>query len=563
MKRSLLSLFFILLCSSLSFSQVSFSGVFREVSVPVTYWNNASWDSFIAKHKELRSKGYQLTDFEGKHVKKGKSGRFWGIWMKTKVHSKIISRSGWDEFVKLFEEEAKKGYYLDDIESMLNRNGKRIYIGLFAKGKREQYIHKFKNRSDLFSQAKKYKNKKAFLTDMDPFKTRDAKFQFLAIYSKGADKSTQLVSYDKWESFNSDRRKKRKSGLRMMDYEKYSYKGKKYFMAIYRSYKNGGKSPKESFWSNLVWYSFKAQRNALKKTEGVRLVDIEISTEKGVIHAPDFYSGKFEETEDIWQHMPKIEEYKNSRKFTKKQKKELEFASNSFCGPTAVSNSMMYLIKNGYPKLAHKNSQIEMVKLLGSEDYMDAFGGGTSMLDMTRSVKRYIEEKGYKLEGAYIEHISATSDHNSLKNLDYLTYKPNQESLDVEAFKKRVINPKSICILLWGRYEAEKKEFHRTGGHYVTVVGYGLNTKGDLKNSDATLLSVHDPSTKPTEDKQRVLWVRPFVGHTPDIKEKTKLKNFKKNGKLKWGTTAKGKVLIHSDGVKRYVLEGLIEYRIR
>lgn len=563
MKRSFISLCFILLCSSFSFSQVSFSGVFREVNVPVAYWNNASWDNFIAKHKELRAKGYQLADFEGRHVGKGKSGRFWGIWMKTKVHSKIVSKAGWESFEKVFEEEAKKGYYLDDIESILNRQGNRIYIGLFAKGKRDQYIHRFKNRSDLFSQAKKYKNKKAFLTDMDPFKTKDGKFQFLAIYTKGADKTTQLVSYDKWESFNSDRMKKRKSGLRMMDYEKYTYKGKKYFMAIYRTYKNGGKSPKESFWSNLVWYSFKAQRDALRKTEGLKLVDIEVSEEKGVVHAPEFYSGKFEDTEDIWQHMPKIEEYKNSRKFTKKQKKELEFASNSFCGPTAVSNSMMYLIKNGYPKLDHKNSQIEMVKLLGSEDYMDAFGGGTNLLDMSKSVKRYIEEKGYKLDGAYIEHISTPSYHNSLKNLDYLTYKHSQESLDVEGFKKRVINPKSICILLWGRYEPEKKEFHRTGGHYVTLVGYGVDSNGNLKTTDDTLYSVHDPSTEPTERKQRILWVRPFVGSTPEIKEKTKLKNFNKKGKFKWGTTAKGKVLIYGDGLKRYILEGLIEYRIK
>ncbi|MEL6925997.1 MAG: hypothetical protein AAFO94_18290, partial [Bacteroidota bacterium] len=71
--------------STLCANSFSFAGVFQESAVQLRYWNNASWDSFIKKHKANANQGYQLIDFEGQHVGKGKSGRFWGIWRKSSV----------------------------------------------------------------------------------------------------------------------------------------------------------------------------------------------------------------------------------------------------------------------------------------------------------------------------------------------------------------------------------------------------------------------------------------------------------------------------------------------
>ena len=258
------------------------------------YWNNASWDSFVNKHKELRAKGYQMIDFEGVHLRKGKSGRFWGIWTKTKKDSRIQSRGSWEDFLKLVSDRRKEGYSLQDVESMLNRNRKRIYLGLFVKtGERVQFVQKYRSRSDLFSATANFKKKrKAYIIDVDPFKTNDGKYQFLAVYTQGADKSTQFSSHDRVESFNSNRSKMKKEGMRMKDYESYKSEGKTYYMAIYG--KASGKVT-DSFWRSLNWNSFKAQRDVLRKSRELSILDIEVSAEKGQLRAPEFYDSKSKE----------------------------------------------------------------------------------------------------------------------------------------------------------------------------------------------------------------------------------------------------------------------------
>ena len=265
-------------------------------------------------------------------------------------------------------------------------------------------------------------------------------------------------------------------------------------------------------------------------------------------------------TPDIWQHMPKIEKYSRSHMhlMSKQEKKEKEFNSDSFCGPTAVSNGIIYWTKNGYPDLNPMNSQVEMVKVLGSEEYMNAFNGGTNLYNLCKAVNMYLKENGSKLKKAYIRHIGKPSYSNSLEKASYVDVKYYQKSIDPNFYKKNLINPKSLQILLWGKYKMEKGGLVRVGGHYVTVVGYGLDEK-DKPNKN--MLIIHNPSTSPKKPKRQFLDLKPLAGYD-GIKRGTVLKALRSDGTTRWATKAEGKILVGTGKTTYRVLDGIIDFRI-
>jgi hypothetical protein len=550
---------FSLFIFSLLFSQNSFSGVFRESSNQMNYWNNMSWDDFVSKHRSLREKGYQLIDVEGRHVGRGKSGRFWGIWMKTNIPSRIIFRVGWNAFEDLVAEQAKQGYALDDIESILDRNGKRIYLGLFCKGKKVQRVRKSTSFNEVTLHELKYRNEGFYITDVDPFKTKDGNHQFLAIYTQSGASSTKLSLAETWKSFNEDRLNQRKAGKRLFDFERFKLGGKTYYFGLYRNMKSGNKNPKESFWSNLDWNSFKAYRQFLNRQRGMRLFDIEIHDGTGKTQAPEAYNGKQKDTPDIHQHLKKIEEFKMAglkRKGVTPRDldPDLEFGSNSFCGPTAVSNGIMYWAEAvGYKKLNPSRSQIEMVKVLGNKDHMDAFEGGTSFSKMAKSVRKYLADRGHQLKEVNIRYIGDPS--GNMENLSYVKLKQEVKTVDLSLIKKGLIHPKSTMIIVWGRYKMDRGgNLNRTGGHYVTAVGYGMDENNKIRKNT---LIVHNPATGPKKPQQEYLKLRPLTDIN-GINKSTKLKKG-----TDWQNTAEGKMLIKMNGGNFYVFEGFADFRIR
>ncbi len=560
MRKTILSGIFLLCIFSFLFGQNSFSGVFRESSNQMNYWNNMSWDAFISKHKSLREEGYQLIDVEGRHVGQGKSGRFWGIWMKTNIPSRIITRGGWDAFEDLIAEQRKEGFALDDVESMLNRNGKRIYLGVFCKGKKAQQVYKFTSFNQVTFNELKLRNDGFYITDVDPFETKDGKHQFLAIYTQSGASSTKLSLAETWSDFNTDRLNQRKAGKRLFDFERFKMTGKTYYFGLYRNFKSGNKTPNESFWSNLEWNSFKAHRQFLNRQKGMRLFDIEIHDGTGKKKAPEAYNGKQNGTPDIYQHLKKIEEFKAAG--LKRQgltprdlDPDLEFGSNSFCGPTAVSNGIMYWAEvEGYKKLNPSKSQIEMVKVLGNKNHMDAFENGTSLARMAKSVRKYLSERGHQLKEVNVQYIGNPG--GKIEDLSYVNLKQMVKSIDFTLIKEGLINPKSTMILVWGRYKMDRGgSLIRSGGHYVTAVGYDIDENNKIRKNT---LIVHNPSTGPKKPKQEYLKLRPLTD-IGDIDQSTKLKK----GTAGWQNTAEGKWLIKMRNGTFYVFEGFADFRIR
>ena len=152
-----------------------------------------------------------------------------------------------------------------------------------------------------------------------------------------------------------------------------------------------------------------------------------------------------------------------------------------YCGPVAVSNSLSWLAlqrRGGRDApVDQHDQQLEMVRKLASPGYMNTSledGSGTS--DILRGVDRLARElfDGYA-------------------SLSYQGWRkhPRSFSTGIEEPQLRWIldgvgDASAAWLNIgWYRYEAAKDEYHRFGGHWVTLVGFENNR-----------LVIHDPSPR-------------------------------------------------------------------
>ncbi len=143
-----------------------------------------------------------------------------------------------------------------------------------------------------------------------------------------------------------------------------------------------------------------------------------------------------------------------------------------FCGPVAVSNSLVWLKGETSEEL-----QIELVHKLSSPDYMNTnTSNGTGTSGLIRGVVRYAEEAlgGYqKLE--YRGWRKAPK-----------KYKSNLTTPTLDFIKSGLHRRGSVWLNIgWYKYNASSQEYHRVGGHWVTLVGY-----------EKDQLVIHDPSPR-------------------------------------------------------------------
>jgi hypothetical protein len=179
-----------------------------------------------------------------------------------------------------------------------------------------------------------------------------------------------------------------------------------------------------------------------------------------------------------------------------------------FCGPVAASNSLVWLAQNGFPKLlppvkvksdegngsadgdskvaAQKGAQIELIRTLGSPDFMGTEGrDGTSATRLMRGLKKYVTSHGYEVEKL---------EYRGWSNINK-TFKFTEEKPTLEWMKENIAHPGAAAWLNigWYKFDPTTKVYQRTGGHWITLVGYGLTEDG---KPDESVLIVHDPSRR-------------------------------------------------------------------
>lgn len=153
-------------------------------------------------------------------------------------------------------------------------------------------------------------------------------------------------------------------------------------------------------------------------------------------------------------------------------------AGSQFCAPTAVSNSFMWLADHGYEGLRSgrgKKAQIAMIRELSGRGYMNTSPStGTDAAQVIAGVEAYITAAGY-----------------TISELSYEGWRPVPESAAAGEYPvlddiRTYAADDSSAVWLnvgWYDYDEESGEYARTGGHWVTVVGY-----------DGDDLLIHDPA---------------------------------------------------------------------
>lgn len=124
------------------------------------------------------------------------------------------------------------------------------------------------------------------------------------------------------------------------------------------------------------------------------------------------------------------------------------------CGPVAVTNSLIRLQKNGYPKLSRDSDKLQNNKNIITElsDYMGVLSRGyASTPHMLYGIDKYIKESGY----------------------EYKSLKSYYNDYDLNTIKKAVNRSSSIWVVLrWFEPNGDSKLKYAWTGHWFTLIGY-------------------------------------------------------------------------------------------
>jgi hypothetical protein len=164
---------------------------------------------------------------------------------------------------------------------------------------------------------------------------------------------------------------------------------------------------------------------------------------------------------------------------------EADFHSGGsfYCGPVSVSNAFFCLARQGFPRLrpeaqADKQAQIELIRKLASDGFMDTDRNGKTMLpELIQGIRRHLLEAGYEMGLLEFQGISAVpSDLEAFRASD----RP-----DLKWIRRMLNRPDTALTAHLGWYEQVPgtADYRRKTGHHVTVV--------DMENE---ALIVHDPA---------------------------------------------------------------------
>jgi hypothetical protein len=167
-------------------------------------------------------------------------------------------------------------------------------------------------------------------------------------------------------------------------------------------------------------------------------------------------------------------------------------AGAAHCGPVAVSNSLVWLARHGYPQLAPSSNLTAtnhgaLARLLGETRYMHTtYQDGTTVDGMLTGVAKYLADRNtpFKYLG-YQGWDTSTSPYDTgikIPELQWIT---------------AGLTGKSAVWLKIGWYrQLGRHEWQKFAGHWVTLVGHGVDAHG---NAAPDILIVHDPAPRSGE----------------------------------------------------------------
>jgi hypothetical protein len=163
-----------------------------------------------------------------------------------------------------------------------------------------------------------------------------------------------------------------------------------------------------------------------------------------------------------------------------------------FCGPVAMSNSLMWLAQNGYPRLIdgkepEKGTQIELIRILGSPAYMGTEGrDGTGAQRLMRGAEKYVAERGQRFAAFEYRGWSTVPKQQ----------KPTDDRPTLEWVAEALASPRGgACVNVgWYTHDAAADTYTRRGGHWMTATAAGAD-------GDRPTIDLHDPASRSGKGK--------------------------------------------------------------
>jgi hypothetical protein len=157
-----------------------------------------------------------------------------------------------------------------------------------------------------------------------------------------------------------------------------------------------------------------------------------------------------------------------------------------YCGPVAVSNSLMYLMgnaifQNTFPSIQSKRDQHTLISLIASPRYIGTGKMGTSPSGICKGVDRFLLDNNFsKATLSYYGWRPVPVKYHKQSRADFITI-------------ENILGRPDAAIWLnfgWYTYQKDRNQFIRTGGHWVTLINF--------LHRDTLSIIVHDPATRQT-----------------------------------------------------------------
>lgn len=161
-----------------------------------------------------------------------------------------------------------------------------------------------------------------------------------------------------------------------------------------------------------------------------------------------------------------------------------------YCAPAAVANGIYWLSTQGRPELVDPGpdptqTQLRLVRTLASAEYLDTHltrGTGAGLL--LQGVARYLRARGHKDFDLLYQGWRLHPGH----------FSAGERQPQLRWIKEGLRGGGVVWLNLgWYRHDPETDRWTRLGGHWVTVVGYGVDRRGQ---PDPEVIWLHDPAPR-------------------------------------------------------------------
>ena len=163
----------------------------------------------------------------------------------------------------------------------------------------------------------------------------------------------------------------------------------------------------------------------------------------------------------------------------------------TYCGPVAVSNLFFWFSRHGFPSLVPscgdpRHNQHDLICALASSRYMKTGSDGSTVQGLCDGIKHYLQE--HKVDGE----VTFEGMFNVSRE-----FKSGSEVPDIEKMELFSTGNRAAWLNIgWCTFDAATNTYHRTGGHWVSLIGYGSNGHKEVPGC----LVVNDPDFEDATD---------------------------------------------------------------